>query len=517
MADARAGSMTLPPGGASNGAYGDGDRALVLWLGTTSPELLEAACSRRSLTVLQVSGDEINDVAPQARVLVVEVPIADPDFSLWGSQAVSDALAHGLQIALVQYENNNKIPLMEEDRFYDAVKALPIDPGRVRAMYRDWDRVAEWARVHQPGPGANSALVIHGDALSDPVVQLLFCRAFSDLTAISLKRLSGGRSGAAVWRVLPDSADHSRRALPFVAKIHEREKMGVEQSNYSIVRNAVESRLYAPLHVERSVEGDKLALVVYDVVERALAFRAAVPTAAAPLIASLFSQTLKNLHGGATLQFRQIESEVTRLKLLRQSDALRAAASVAAASSDDVIQVDALARRFSEIAAMPFAVATVHGDLHADNLFVAAGTHDVSIIDYGSIAQNTLVAADAACLEVSLTFPPTEDQSQAAGVGLSRDWRKAAYRYPLDPSAVPMLAGAGSWITDAVKAIRSQARLTESRPAPYALAVAGYLIRCASFADHASIEERTIAYEIACQLIVSVEAELATAQGIIRA
>ena len=290
--------------------------------------------------------------------------------------------------------------------------------------------------------------------------------------------------------------------------------MRLEQSNYSIVRNAVESRLYAPLHAERSVEGDKLALVVYDVVERALPFRAAVPTATASLIASLFRETLKNLHGSATPQHRPIEGEVARLKLLRQSDSLRAAASFVAASSDDVIQVDALARRFSEIRAMPFSAATVHGDLHADNLFVATGTHDVSIIDYGSIAENTLVAADAACLEISLTFPPTEDQSP--GVGLSRDWRKAAYRYPLDPSAVPMLAGAGSWITDAVKAIRSQARLTEARPAPYALAVAGYLIRCASFADHASIEERAIAYEIACQLIVSVEAELATAPGIIR-
>ena len=512
--------MKLPPGRALNGACGDGDRALVLWLGTTSPELLNAACSRRSLTVLQVSGDEINNVAPQARVLVVEVPTADPSFPVWGSQAVSDALAHGLQVALVQYENNNKIPLMEDqaatDRFYAAVKALTRNPGRVFAMYRDWDRVAEWANRHQPGPGANDALVICGDALSDPAVKLLFCRAFSDLTAVSLELLSGGRSGAAVWRVRPDLADHSRRALPFVAKIHEREKMDLERSNYSIVRNAVESRLYAPLHADRSVEGDELALVVYDVVERAVPFRVAVSTAPAPLIASLFSQTLKNFHGAATPQRRPIQGEAVRLKLLHWSDSLRAAASFAIARGDDVVQVDALARRFSEIAPMPFSEATVHGDLHAGNLFVAAGTNDVSIIDYGSIVRNTLAAADAACLEVSLTFPPTEGQSPAAGGGLSRDWRKAAYRYPLDPSAVPMLVGADSWITDAVKAIRSQARLTESRPAPYALAVAGYLIRCASFADHASIEERAIAYEIACQLIVSVEAELAIAQGIVR-
>ena len=512
--------MKLPPEKVLNVCHEAGDRTLVLWLGTTSPELLRAACSRRTLTVLQVTGDEINHVAPHARVLVLEVPTADPSFPIWGSRAVSDALAHGLRVALVQYEDDDKIPSMEDqaaaERFFAAVKALPRDPARVPALYRDWDRVAEWARIHQPGPGANDALILEGAAPSDPAVQLLFRRAFSDLTTVSLELLSGGRSGASVWRVRPNSADYSRRALPFVAKIHEREKMRFEQSNYSVVRNAVESRLYAPLHSERSVEGDKLGLVVYDVVERALPFRAAVPTAPAALIASLFGQTLKGFHACATSRLRPIEVEADRLRLLRWSDSLRDAASFAGGIDDEVIQVDALARRFSAIPPMDFAAATVHGDLHAGNLFVAAGTCDVSIIDYGSILQDTLAAADAACLEVSLTFPPNEDLLTIAGVGQSRDWRRAAYRYPLDPSTVPTLVGAGSWITDAVRAIRSQARLIEPRPVPYALAIAGYLIRCASFADHAPMEERAIAYEIACQLVLSVESELSTASGVVR-
>ncbi len=195
---------------------------------------------------------------------------------------------------------------------------------------------------------------------------------------------------------------------------------------------------------------------------------------------------------------------------------MRDAATAAAAIGDEVIQVDALARRISAIPPITFSAATVHGDLHAGNLFVAAGTCDVSIIDYGSILQDTVAVADAACLEVSLTFPPTEDLSTVAGLGLSRDWRKAAYRYPLDPCAVPTLVEAGSWIADAVKAIRSQARLTEPRPAPYALAVAAYLVRCASFADHAPLDERAIAYEVACQLIAGVEAELSMAMADVR-
>jgi hypothetical protein len=272
--------------------------------------------------------------------------------------------------------------------------------------------------------------------------------------------------------------------------------MRFEQSNYSVVRNAVESRLYAPLHAERSVEGDKLGLVVYDVVDRALPFRAAVPSAPAALIGSLFGQTLKGFHTSET-RLGPIEVEAARLKLLNWSDSLWDAAAFARAINDEVIQVDALARRFSAIRPMQFSAATVHGDLHAGNLFVAAGTCDVSIIDYGSILQDTLAAADAACLEVSLTFPLNEGLSTVARFQLPRDWLTAAYRYPLDPSAVQTLVGPDSWITDALRAIRSQVRLTEPRPAPYALAVASYLIRNASFANYAAVEERAMAYEIA--------------------
>jgi hypothetical protein len=261
------------------------------------------------------------------------------------------------------------------------------------------------------------------------------------------------------------------------------------------------------------VEGDKLGLVVYDVVERASSFRAAVPCAPAALIASIFGQTLKGFHSCATPRLRPIGVEAARLKLFRWSDSLRDVASFAGGIDDEVMQVDELARRVLALPPIHFSAATVHGDLHAGNLFVAAGTCDVSIIDYGSILQDTLAAADAACLEVSLTFPPTDELPTALGCGLTRDWRRAAYRYPLDPSTVPTLAGTGSWVTDAVRAVRSQARLTEPRSAPYALAVAGYLIRSASFADHGPLEERAIAYEIACQLVVSAEAELAGADN----
>lgn len=499
--------------GSGIGVYPD-DRALILWLGISSAELLNAECLRRGLTLLPVSNEDLERAAPYARVLVLEVPESDSTFHTWAARTISTALNHGLRVALVQYEPDNSLPLMEDstavERFFAAVKGLPRDPERTLAFYRDFGRVAQWADRHRPGPGANRGLNLQGDLPEDPAVQLLMQRAFGDLSSISLELLSGGRSGASVWRVQPHISDHSRRALPFIAKVHRRDKMLTERSNYRIVRNAVESRLCAPLDVDRSVEGDSLGLVVYDVVERALPFKIALSKSPSLLITSLFGQTLRGFHSSLQTATRRPEAELNALKLLKwSSQTLKAAATGSRSCSSDC-DVNDLERRISSLPAIPLATATVHGDLTVRNLFAAAGASDVLLIDYGSVRQNAIAASDPACLEVSLTFSSDEDSSHCPKVRISPDWYRAAYRYPLDPSGVPALKGSDSWIGDAVRAIRSQARLIEPRSAPYAMAVAGYLLRFASFEDNGAVGDRALAYELASALILRVEAEVSS-------
>jgi hypothetical protein len=310
--------------------------------------------------------------------------------------------------------------------------------------------------------------------------------------------------------VHPGSADLARRALPFVVKIHTREKMRAEQSNYSIVRNAVESRLYAPLYSERCVEGHALGLVVYDVVDRATTFRVALLTASETFIPSLFRHTLKGFRACATEDKRPLvpEFEHGRLKALRWSDALREAAAVARVVTPAVPDVETLRSRLGVFPAMSFVASTVHGDLHAGNLFVPVNTSDVLMIDYGSVLQNSPVVADPACLEVSLCFPPAEESPSIPIVRPSEEWRRAAYRYPVDATAVPTLLGTDAWLPTTVRAIRAHALEADPNPAPYAIAVASYLVRFASFHDHASVEERALAYELACQLTAEVEREI---------
>jgi hypothetical protein len=486
---------------------------LILWLGTSSAELLNAECLRRGLTLLPVSNDELERAAPYARVLVLEVPENDPAFRTWGARTISAALDHGLRVALVQYEPDNSLPLMEDptavERFFATVKSLPRDPERTLAFYRDFGRVAQWADRHRPGHGANHGLNLQGDLPEDPAVRLLMRRAFGDLSSVSVELLSGGRSGASVWRVQPDISDHPRGALPFIAKVHGRNKMLAERSNYRIVRNAVESRLCAPLDADRSVEGDSLGLVVYDVVERALPFKIALSTSPSVLIASLFGHTLRGFHSSLQTATRRPEAELSALKLLKwSSHTLREAAAAGSRVGSSDCDFNDLQRQISLIPAIPFATATVHGDLHVRNLFAAAGSSDVLLIDYGSVRQDTIAASDPACLEVSLTFSSGDDSSTCPKVRIAPDWYRAAYRYPLDPTGVPGLGGNDSWIGDAVRAIRSQARLIDPRSAPYALAVAGYLIRFASFDDNGTLADRALAYELAAALVSRVEAEV---------
>lgn len=497
----------------TGGGPSAGERLLVLWWGRTPPALLIAACLQHGMAVRGVLNAELNQFAPHARVLVVEVPMNDSEFFRWGSDLISEALAHGLRVALVQYEDDVEVPRMEDEqaalRFFAAVKAVRRDPTRAPAFYRDWGRVAQWARDHLPGPGASARLVIHGAVPEEPAAQLLLRRAFHDLCGVSLEVLTGGKSGASVWRVHPSEADRAQRTLPFVVKIHEREKMLAEQSNCLIVRNAIESRLHAALHTERCVEGDALGLVVYDVVARAMPFRIALPAAPDALIASLFGQTLGGFRVCAVKDTREIAPEFgrSRLKALRWSDALREAAEVARAVAPTVLDVGALEASFLAIPIMPISVATVHGDLHTGNLFVPAGSTDVQMIDYGSVLQNAPVAADPACLEVSLCFPSSEESLMSV-VRPSKEWLRAAFRYPLDPADIANLQGTEAWLPQAVRAIRAQAVSVEPSRVVYSIAVASYLVRFASFDSHAPTEDRALAYELACELVAGVTREV---------
>jgi hypothetical protein len=253
---------------------------------------------------------------------------------------------------------------------------------------------------------------------------------------------------------------------------------------------------------------------VYDLVANAVPLRALLPMAVpATLIASLFAGTLAGWLANPTTVTLPVTEEFgpTRLKALRWSPDLRVAAAAAQDRDPALPGVDELRTQVEALPALTYRAATVHGDLHVGNLFVACNSTDVILIDYGNVNAAAPLVADPACLEVSLSFPSLTWDTPDALSPLSQaeeGWLRSAYRYPLS-QPVEVRLGKDEWICSAIRAVRSAAQQHEPDPIPYAIAVASYLIRYASFEDHAALQARALAYELACGLFGGVERELA--------
>ena len=493
----------------------DRSRSSVLWLGGPPPRKLQGECLRRGMELVPVSAMEISQAAPWARVFLLQVPSADPTFEEWGARVAAEALTHGLRVLLVADWAETDEPTAHDlevvSPYFEAAKRFKAlegfsDPRRVEAMYQSWGEIAEVIARYDPGPSANSDLRIHGAGFDESDESLvLLRRACHDLSGIAVGPLAGGRSGASVWLVAPGRDDLLRRALPFVVKVQPREKMVLEQSNYMIVSNAIAPRLHAPLCEERCVEGYRLGLIVYDLVDRANALIDELPHRPGQLIASLFEHTLEGFlcaarptHGLLAAVFDE-----GRLGVLRWSGALQEAAAVARTGCPTVLSVEETRARLLTLPAMEFMIATIHGDLHPGNLFVPAGSSEVLLIDYGSVRTGAPLVSDPACLEVGLSFPSRRSSAEARSVEVDPDWLRQAYQYPLSPPGRPM--GSPAWIGTALSAVRDQVRRLEPNPLAYATAVLCRLLRFASYDDHAPLGERALAYELASGLLIDIE------------
>jgi hypothetical protein len=269
------------------------------------------------------------------------------------------------------------------------------------------------------------------------------------------------------------------------------------------------------VHIERCVQGEHLGLLVQDfeIGVELLAEIVKRGGGAGVYIPAIFSTALRNFHYSGGLVTGSLSRAFRDLKTLRwESPALVGAAMVARAAGTDVPDVASLRALVERLPLAQYRQGLVHGDLHIGNVFACEASPEVIVIDFGNVMQGPVIA-DAACLEVSLSFRSRDLAAEAKGRRqpprpLDADWLRTAYAYPLEPGQVdagPRLLGAAgrerTALCDALRAIRSAAReRDESRPA-YAVAVASYLLRYAAFDDHADTDERALAYEIAYTLV----------------
>lgn len=498
------------------------DRRDVICVGGEPPRTLVGACEARGLRLEVVLPTEVHRAAFCARAVLIEVRPEDQGFRVWSRRVVADALVHGLAVGLVLYDLAPKPPVLSDlsQLLYIEAKELQRDFPRVNALYSDWERVAQWAAAHEPGPGQNYNLRINGPLPEDPESLILLQRVFYRFSSVTLSTLNGGKSGASVWRVTPGDGDRVHRPLPFVVKLHTLEKIRLERSNCLQVRDAVPQRLHAGFYEGMFIEGYRLGVVVYDLVDRAEPLRDVLTVSNTErLITSLFEHTLAGFYGRARPATRPLMAEFdeSKLKILRWSGDLEAAGAHACEKLPALTQVPELRHRLSSLPPVTFQEATVHGDLHVGNLFVPADSSDVVLIDYGSVRQDAPLVVDAACLEVSLSFPIGGTDAESPR-GLSsalpdEAWLRATYRYPLSPTNVKPSSGNERRLAKALRAIRQMVHRRESDSIPYAIGVASCLLRYASYGDNGTLDSRALAYELACGLVEAVEREVRRRSG----
>lgn len=499
------------------------DRRCVLWLGGEPHADVLAAVAGRRWHLRPVSTEELAGGAPFSTAcgLVIEVSDAvidadDPDILAAAvSPVIGAALTNGVPVAFVPAESDAPLSAERVRRFCHVVEPLTqTSDTRVTRRTREWASIAAWIEANPPGPVASAVLQLDGDVPTEhePEAEWLLRRTFHDAERVTLTRIAGGKSGAAVWSATPHASDAQHRASPFLVKYNSLAKTRVEQSQYAQYANErVSFRLRPPIHRTRCVEGRADGLLVFDFIERAVPFRAALTTyAPGQLVGSLFGHTLAGCLRTARDLTAQLEPAFRRIKVLNWSEALNEVATLACTS--DVTLPDAAEFRaiIESLPPMVHRVAIAHGDLHTGNLFVAAGSSDVLLVDFGSIGYDMPVVTDPACLEVSLTFAPKEIRSELGGrtaPAADADWLREAYRYPLEPFAVPDRYGRESWVADAVRAIRGVVRQLEPATAPFAVATASYMIRYASYPDNGSVADRALAYELAAKLVLAAKVE----------
>lgn len=510
--------MTSHPQPILSGARAFAERRDILWIGGEPPRLLQSACGVEfRLVPVGPRPIAVGVAGPTARALLIEGPQRESDDVPWALPVIAEALTHGLGVALVQYAEKPLRPHVAEeqaysDHFYSALRVLRArySMDRLPGFRPDWHGVVSWVRDLTPTPGANLDLELTGAVPETLAQQLLLRRAFHDLSGVTMELLSGGKSGAAVWVVRPGQLDRKRVTRPFVVKIHSREKMEAERSNCSIVQNAVDDHLHARLDEARCVEGDDLALVTYAFVDRAPNLRQAIANAPAMLIASLFEQTLRGFLSRAHPGMRPLGRLLSERppKVLRWSDDLLRAAKVAQQRLPSLPSPEKLKSMIAGIPECSVQLATVHGDLHAGNLFVRASSYDVIMIDYGSVTSEAPLVLDPACLEVSLAFPQGDPEAVIRAGTPAEHCLRTLYRFPLQAVGVQWTSTPSAreleWLVQAVRAIRMQALALEPDPQVYGLVLGGFLLRYASFGDQASIADRALAYECGCQLVLSV-------------
>lgn len=467
--------------------------------------------------------------------LIAAAPGNEPDFQnartaiFWATDAhfeeaavclkshVAKALNEGLYVVVVVNGEVGDVRLQAVTKVlkqHDPHGALAAR-YRVRSAPVSVHRLMNQSLAHDPGPAKQLKLDIQCPVDLTPARRLLLQRAFHDCTAIRLKDIPGGFSGAKTFIVEATLADSNAgpEPQPFFAKLGDSGKLQEEMKRY---------RQFAEYHVswylrpnfqpDRSIYGVAEAILVGSFVQGSTSLaECARKGDGAPHIRSLFEETLSCLRRlSRTADAGTSTSVVDALADFCNHESVPTPRWEAAARmfGGEPLEPEELWWQMLSLPAQPWRKSAIHGDLHGENVRVRK--QDVIVIDLAHACIGP-ATADLANLEVWLSFEPCKDGP------FGTEW-KALIDNLYSPEAVDASAedhasiAGNSWIHPCVAEVRRLVRNAIESKDEYKRVLAVYLLRQASFptsSKHPEEDEfrRTYAYWLSCRLIAHLRAE----------
>jgi thiamine kinase-like enzyme len=483
-------------------------RNQVLFLGENVPnELLSyAEILDKSIRIKKVSVDEIKTSCSISKALLIEI-VPEKDIQIDKLKlAISIALQNGLKIIVMCLKN---LSIIERDHFFRQIIILNEIFGSRIHHEQTIEKILHEIIKHSPGMGYNSEQIITGE-IPENEHEILLKRSFNDLKGFHLSKISGGKSGASVWLVEPNDEDKGYCDVSFIAKIQEISRGIVEDQKFQAISMSFQNRYRAHLYLERNTSGFEYTLSAYQTVLKAKNLSNIIHIEPKKLILSLFNNTFNDSWSRKKSKFGSFSSIFnSQLGITRFNSKDLIAASISSKiNRQNLPDLTHIEKIFNNLPSFDYNQVTIHGDLHPGNIYVVDDILDCILIDFGRVSRDAPIVVDPACLEISLTFPsnPEFDLSLLDNSEW-KNWICNRYKYPLNTSTNITPPAGYEWLDEAVFCIRDVATSIESTVNPYAIAVAAFLLRCASYADH-DIRQRSLAYELACDLIYAVREAL---------
>lgn len=351
------------------------------------------------------------------------------------------------------------------------------------------------------------------DKTLTPDERLLVARAFPKAKEVHVTELSSGFSGARVFMM------HEKRnvssiahwAQPRLVKIGTRAALANEVGNMREVSPFVPFELRPNL--EMHVEGFHKSVFVADFVENSESLlQAARAGRAETAISNLFNRTLRRWRDTAWQCPKSDESlaaAAERLDMITPSKihSQYIETEMAQKLDPNIHQLWTYLKSIN----FPHRVASIHGDLHGDNVRVRGD--DAILIDLGSVlgAKNGApLIFDVAMLEVALLFACTADEKDDKFKQPTWENEIRAY-YKLnaimstpDRDAAPTPT---SWLFGCLQRIRAFGIYDQSDPHEYAIALSIAMWRWCKFAPQFKADEgrRVVALEIGAHIMMEVK------------